>query len=292
MFERRAAGAGPTELGELLERAGVRTSQGSAIWSRQAVKTLLKNRVYRGELRSAPYVNTEAHEPIVDEATWQAANRRDLTGRRRRPPSPYLLSGVLRCAGCGYSMQGTHDSHGKRIYRCIRRHAGGICPEPARIVAAVADEAVLAELRQRVYVPRETAASVDLAPLVAALESAERRLEQALTPDVQDALGDKWAGVVRERRQARDEAAATLGEARARGCGEKPATFWETMRTFDFDDPDLPVEEKRAAVASVFGAIACARDKTLDMGVEVADLSRPGFRRAPKLNPLRNQATT
>jgi len=50
VFERRAAGAGPTELCRMFEAAGVRTSAGSATWSVSAISQLLRNRVYLGEL--------------------------------------------------------------------------------------------------------------------------------------------------------------------------------------------------------------------------------------------------
>ncbi len=86
VFERRAAGEGPSELGRFLESHGVRTSQGGNGFSKQAVASLLKSRVYLGEIRwteRAPderdvsgnvirrgtiievHVNREAHEPIL-----------------------------------------------------------------------------------------------------------------------------------------------------------------------------------------------------------------------------------
>jgi DNA invertase Pin-like site-specific DNA recombinase len=135
VFERRAAGAGPTELAALLEREGVPTSQGSGTWSKQAVYSLLSNRVYLGELRygrDGRFVNAESHDPIVELPLWTAAqhpNGRSVA--RVGETSAWLLAGILRCHACRYCMQGTTTSRGKRIYRCTRRHAGGICPHPA-----------------------------------------------------------------------------------------------------------------------------------------------------------------
>ncbi|HEX2102514.1 MAG TPA: recombinase family protein [Solirubrobacteraceae bacterium] len=112
-FEARAAGAGPTEIGRLLETRGVRTSQGSKTWSKQAVAALLRSRVYLGELRFRDHVNANAHAPIVDAATWEAAQH--LNGRARPLPARggrHALTGVLRCRSCGYAMQGTTTSRG------------------------------------------------------------------------------------------------------------------------------------------------------------------------------------
>lgn len=299
VFERRAAGAGPTELAELLESHGVRTSQGARTWSKPAVQNLLKSRTYLGELRSGPYVNPTAHEPLIDEPTWLAAQSPNPAPRRARKGG-YLLAGVLRCKACGYSMQGTVSSRGKRIYRCVRRHAGGICPGPARIEAAVVEDAVVAALFERANLIWEKRAStVDTAPLQEAFDLADRRYQQALSPAAQDALGEAWASVVKERRLARDEAAAALGLARATATEEEVERRVELVRAWQDEDGlgDLarpstePVyfldnELKRKIVAEAFPAIAVARDKTLDFDPDTAGLTRRGYRREPGLNPL------
>ena len=83
VFEQRAQGAGPVELAELLEGAGVRTSQGSVTWSKPAIYGLLSNRIYMGELsygKDRRYVNPTAVGPIVDLALLMAAQHPN--GRR------------------------------------------------------------------------------------------------------------------------------------------------------------------------------------------------------------------
>jgi len=275
-FERRAGGAGPTEIAELLEEHGVKTSQRSSSWSRQAVKTLLASRVYLGEIKSGPYVNKAAHEPIVDLATWTAAQR--TTAGPRRPEHGYLLSGILRCASCGYSLQGTTTSRGKRRYRCVGRHAGGRCPAP---VSAYCDEieAIVIEEAQLFFGrPKELPPGPDLAPLAAALERAEQLLEQAQGLDVQEALGADWPAMLKQRVTARDDAAAALGEARA----TKPTSFWDTWETWG----DLDRAGQREALLEIFPAIALRPDKALDFNPDVSALSRRGYRRTPTLNPL------
>lgn len=285
VFERRATGAGPTELAELLETHGVRTSQGSHTWTKQAVQNLIKSRTYLGELRSGDYVNPTAHEPLVDEPTWRAAQHPNPAPRRVRRGG-YLLSGILRCKACGYCMQGTTTSRGKRIYRCTVRHAGGICPSPARIEAD-AVEAVVREGIRGIRVPKEgTPSGGPAAELRATFEAADRRLEQALTPEAQDALGERWAGVVKERRTERDAAVLACGEAEAADEGSR--SFWDAFPRIDVDT--ATPAELREAIAGVFVYVAVDRDKSVhyppdEHGVKER-LSRRGFKREPGLNPL------
>jgi site-specific DNA recombinase len=300
VFERRAAGAGPTELAELLESHAVRTSQGASTWSKPAVQSLIKSRTYLGELRSGPYVNPAAHEPIVDEPTWLAAQNPNPAPPRAKKGG-YLLAGVLRCKSCGYSMSGTISSRGKRIYRCPRRNAGGICPAPARIEAAVVEEAVVGQLFERASLifEKKKAAAVDTAPLQEAFEAADRRLQQVLSPASQDALGEAWASTVKERRLARDEAAAALGEARATATPGDVEERVELVRHWQDEvgmaalaEPStepvyfLDQELKRRLIAEAFPAISVSRDKALDYAPDVSGLSRRGYRREPGLNPL------
>jgi DNA invertase Pin-like site-specific DNA recombinase len=281
LFAHRAAGVPYSELGKLLEGHGIKTSQGSATWTREAVASLIKSRTYLGEIRSGPYVNTDAHEPIVDVPTWLAAQSPTPGPRRRK--DGYLLSGILRCASCGYCMQGTRSSRGKRLYRCKKLHAGGVCPAPARIDADLVETKVLDELRGKLMIRKKDAtAAVDGAPLQEALSKAQRRLAQAETTEAQDALGTDWLALVRERREERDEAGRALGEAQAL----TPASqgFWDAYE--DFDDGDATQEEKRAAVMSVMPAIGVRRDKSLMFSPDTSKLSRRGYNREPKLHPL------
>jgi site-specific DNA recombinase len=295
-FQMRARGAGPTEIGEYLGAQGVQTSQGASTWSRQAVHALLRSRTYLGEIRSGPYVNPEAHEPLVDEPLWLAAQNPEQRPVRHRGGS-HLLTGILRCAGCGYSMQGTRTSRGKRIYRCQRRHAGGLCPEPARVNADDVEAEVVARfLATADLIYERRGQSPDLAPLEGELESAERRLAQVMTDEARDALGDLWAADVKARREARDAAVAALGEARVEPVDEARIDLvrhWRDeagLATLRGDGEEravfLDLSLKRALLADAFPAIAVHRDGTLDYAPNTEGLSRRGFRRKPGLNPL------
>jgi DNA invertase Pin-like site-specific DNA recombinase len=292
MFERRAQGDGPAVLGRFLEARGVRTSQGSATWSKPAVYGLLKNRVYLGELRygrDSRFVNSASHEPIVDVALWHAAqhpNGRQLSAARSEDTG-YLLSGLLRCGGCRYCLQGTMTSRRKRIYRCTRTHAAGVCTAPARVDADRVEEAAIgafwtltADLEAR----GEKDIQGELLKLERALGRAERTLVQWTSADVQEAIGDlaEYAAGLRERRDARDQAAEALGSARAKsGVADFPKAetlrgAWERMG----------VQERRQLLGLRLDCLALGRDRRLVVypaGLGPTDLPRRGFRQAPTL---------
>lgn len=223
VFERRATGAGPAELGDLLTRNGITTSAGSKEWSRRSVYRLITNPVYKGTVRYGTddrYVNADAHEAIVDEVLWQAAQHPN-GGKLSRvsETSTRLLSGLLRCAACRYCMQGTNTRYGKPLYRCAARHAAGICPAPARVYAEEVEEAVIGafwsiteDIEAR-GVQHDDGS--DLAALQDAFDKADARVLQLQSADAQDALGDDYFSTFRERRRERETAAESLGRARA-----------------------------------------------------------------------------
>lgn len=294
VFERRAAGEGPAVLGRFLEANGVTTSQGSATWSKQAVYGLLSNRVYLGELSYGDpprYVNPAAHEPIVDLATFQAAQ--SPNGRLAPPRSEgggYLLAGLLRCSACRYCLQGTVTSRGKRIYRCTRTHAGGVCSAPARIDATTIEEKAVAafwKLTRDLEAEGTKDTAGDLAELEADLARAETRFRQSLSPEIQEASGGgpEWAAMVREAREARDVAADLLGRARAAARSEAvPDTetlrsAWERMST----------QERRELLGLRFHVLALHHDHRLVVypaGTFNGELPRRGFKTAPELVPF------
>jgi DNA invertase Pin-like site-specific DNA recombinase len=296
LFERRARGEGPSALGRFLESRGVKTSQGSSGWSKPAVMSVLQSRVYLGELsygKDRRYMNPAAHKPLVDLATWEAAQHPN--GRRLQSPrgaGDYMLSGLLRCAACGYSMQATMSGRGKRVYRCVRRHSGGECPQPARayaeLVERVAERAFWSLTDDLQAVGHE--ATADLSGLEVALERAERRLAQAETPEAQDAFGDRWFTVARERREDRDRAAQLLGHARLEHARRAESLPVETLREVWNTGS---AADRRELLAARFDLIALRRNSegalsliAFPLGHGPDGLSRRGFRRNPGLHPI------
>jgi DNA invertase Pin-like site-specific DNA recombinase len=289
-FERRAAGEGPTAIGRFLEANRVRTSQGSKTWSKQAVAGLIKSRTYLGELRSGKHRNPAAHEPIVDLALWTAAQHPNPRKAPARKSDGYLLSGLIRCSGCGYSLQGT-PMRKRRVYRCTVRHAGGICPAPVYVECGPADAtateafwALVADIHAR----GTTDAGPALDALQAAYERAQRALKQYMAPDVQEAVGDAalWAEGLRERSQARDRAAEALGLARA----ARPADDVPDVATLRDVWENGTTAERRELLAARFDCFALYRDPVevvaYPTGTAPDGLPRQGFKARPGMVPF------
>lgn len=288
VFERRADGAGPAELADLLASRGVATSQGSRTWSKQAVYGLLRNRVYVGELsygQDRRFVNPAAHEPLVDEATWQMAQG----GRGVRRPRAHLLSGLLRCAGCRHCLQGTTDSHGSRVYRCQRRHAGGVCEHPARVRADRVEAVVLEDMfahMPRIRARGRTDRTGRLGELGKTLSRERAALAGWASPRVQDEIGDLelYVAGLRERRErvAAAEAALAAEQRLQAAAHDLPASVsWEQAWQ------RMSVTDRNALLRTRYDCIMLGRNPdllvVLPVGTGPPGLPRQGFRQGPVL---------
>lgn len=101
------------------------------------VRRMLSNRVYLGELHSGQYVNPAAHPALVDEDTFEAAQRKTARPPRSKAfDGPALLTGIVRCSGCGHVMPRSSGN----AYKCPRFHGGSECPAPAAVFAPKLDE--------------------------------------------------------------------------------------------------------------------------------------------------------
>ena len=122
---------------------------GRPIWNRSRwVKHPETGRRVRQERPEAEWVRQEHPElAIVSEATWQAVQARlrgcsAPTGSAGRPMR-HLLSGLLRCGECGGPMV-VADAYN---YECSRARDRGTCPSRLRVRRRVAEEALLAGVR-------------------------------------------------------------------------------------------------------------------------------------------------
>jgi site-specific DNA recombinase len=169
LFRRRGGGKTWGSLAEWLNELGVpkprrKNAPTGERWTGDNVQRLCAKRVYRGE--SSRYVNQDvdgrgaivtpdAHPALVTEQEWQAAqmNPRIAKGGRNGKPAP-LLSELIRCQGCRYSLSLGKGPKGERLYRCRAKHASGRCPSPASVLADAievhVEETVLSEVEGRV----------------------------------------------------------------------------------------------------------------------------------------------
>jgi site-specific DNA recombinase len=157
VFARRGTGETWGALADWLQHAAPRPD--GTRWTPVAVQRLCGKRVYRGEASRyvtqdvdgrGPVVNPDAHPPLVTEQEWQAAQMTPRVPREGPNGSLPLLSGLIRCAGCRYSMSIGAGPKGERLYRCRRRHASGDCPRPAQVIGGAieghVERLVLAEI--------------------------------------------------------------------------------------------------------------------------------------------------
>jgi DNA invertase Pin-like site-specific DNA recombinase len=192
MFQAKARGASWSELSEIMEASGAVTNRGAVHWTNKTVAQILTNRVYLGEARSGEFVRPGAHEPLIDEATWKLAQLREQRVSTRT--GGLLLSGILRCAGCRYSIKTDNmtptsgEWKGTRvpIYRCRGKRSSGACPAPASVMAHLIDDHVTDLFLDHIK-HAGAAASVDRTELDAATvvrDAAAAEVEAYLSVDV------------------------------------------------------------------------------------------------------------
>jgi DNA invertase Pin-like site-specific DNA recombinase len=226
-FRMRAAGASYNAIAEYLTAARVQTRPGrqgafTNGWSRSGVTHLLRNRVYLGELSADGAVNPDAHEAIVDKATFTAAQRPVRTRPTRESRHPFLLTKVTRCAGCGAALVGVMahphgpDRKAYAIYRCQTRG----CPDPASITARKLEAYVLERLLALLAtIPTEAAVSGDDGGELARLEDRRQELDREVEAwralPVADLDPAFYAQGLAERLAPLDDVLAELGRLRA-----------------------------------------------------------------------------
>jgi DNA invertase Pin-like site-specific DNA recombinase len=251
VFQRRAGGAGPAELGRLLESHGIPTAVGGQRWSKTTVYRLLSNRVYLGELSYGDrYLNPRAHEPIIDEATFAAAQGQGRRPSATRSHQPSPLAGLVRCGSCRYTVKAPWESRHGRIYRCGRIHAAGECPDPVYISGSRAEELERIVEREffRMAVDRyATAHDQTLAEKIASLEAEREKAERALDlyrddPDLEATIADlggreRWREGLRVRQERIAELDAQLAELHTSDLEAIPpkrlTEEWESMSAQD-----------------------------------------------------------
>jgi hypothetical protein len=252
LFRRRAEGTPIVDLGRFMESRGVQTVRGNSRWPYGSVRTILKHRVYLGEARSGEFINTHAHPPLTDEATWQRAQHPSPLERTGHG-NPHLLSGVLRCAGCRHRLMPTHGN-GLWSYHCRRHFATGDCGSGASILATVIEPFVEEEFFIAVgrSEPRRRAAE----RAIRGLEAKHAASSRALTayrdnPRIIEQIGNEaFADGLGIRQRRVDRAAGGLETALdiAR-TAPRPSREWRDVW------PHLTVLERRNALLEQFDCV-------------------------------------
>jgi DNA invertase Pin-like site-specific DNA recombinase len=258
LFERASRGAGVSELARWLDEAAPRDDDG--LWTTSSVGHLLRNRVYLGEVayrcrtgEGRDLVNRDAHTALTDLVTWEAAQPGTRPAKRRG--TPYLLSGLVRCASCRYVMTGIPGgSRGHiRVYRCTGRHGAGRCPAPSMIVADPLESWVTGQVQELLAgrVVHADPADRTLEELADRVARAEDELDAfMLDLDARARYGDRFDRYLDARLRAVEDAEAAYERAAADTdvTGLAPLT-WES----------LTVDERHRVIAGAVDAVFVRR---------------------------------
>ncbi len=183
-FELAAAGSSYSEIARYLNERQLTSAGKKTAWASNRIKRLLANRVYLGEARYGEMTNAEAHPPLTDEATWLLAQRENRAPSLSADSS-YLLTGLVRCAGCRHAMK-AQKARGKTVavYRCPKHHPEGPCPQPSTISMDRLDDYILSEFSAFLLSkPDSPQARLEDPALRFALEEAQAKLEGVLADE-------------------------------------------------------------------------------------------------------------
>lgn len=247
-FTRRAAGQSWGRIADWI------AGETSGSWSVGAVRYLISNRTYLGEIHGGQgIVNLEGHEPLIDRATFEAANSSTgiAPGSSGRASGP--LSGILRCASCRYALKVNMRSDGSRDYKCKagRRENAARCPAPVSISANAVEPWVIS----RFFAEVETLKAVnvdDASGIKDALDllaEAESERDAALDGRLREVIDtEAFHRVISERQAVVDRARERLAVAQSRSANLPDANIrgmWS----------DLTLLEQRHLLSAVFDCV-------------------------------------
>jgi len=250
---------------------------GDSVWLAYRIKRLLANRVYLGEARSGNGIaNADAHEPLVEAATWTRAQRHATNEQRPSGDRVHLLAGICRCASCTHAMR-SQAPRGTTVgtYRCPTNSVHGRCPSPSSISLKRLDDYVIeqflahtGELRLRQVATADDAVDA-LAQAAAEAEQSYRgaltnvelrqRIGSADHDRMVTALHDEWqralaeipdAPVSRSKSLADTDVAALVAELQGRGDVESLRELLTSAIQAVFVRPaasrakNLPIEDR------------------------------------------------
>jgi len=115
-FKMRASGSLHSEIAACLNTQGFRTTAGH-VFTNFAVRDILKNPFYVGQLRYRGTIYPGNHEAIVDINLYSAAQAARRTRTSRGGVKDYLLRRLARCSSCGSLLWSCTNSRGSDYYR-------------------------------------------------------------------------------------------------------------------------------------------------------------------------------
>ena len=277
IFARFIGGEGYASIAKWLNSQGVRTHRGNAFENR-TIEYLVRNPVYVGKLRWTPsgrtrrdYTNPDTlvvqgeHEPIIDQETFDAAQKRVAEvkaawGYKARPTYELKdwLSGVVRCSECG----GTLVFSKPHYFKC-NNYVRGRCHSSQHIKADLLHEAVLSRLRQDMestlpltgtIIPASAKESGELARTEAHLSDLKRRQQKLMEAYLGDAIDlDTYKAMNESLTASVAEAVANLAELKAKAPADQTSILRESIKKAleTLESPDASLSDKNNAIRSI-----------------------------------------
>lgn len=292
-YKMAAEGMSAARIADFLTDQGLPSNGQGTHWQSNRVARLLANRVYLGEARSGKgLVNTEAHEPLVDERTWLLAQHRRAASLGH---ADTLLAGLCRCASCSFAMRSQSGRAGTAVavYRCPTTTVHGRCSGPSTISQTRLDDYVIEEFLARAdayFVPQEV---TDDDTVLAAASAEQTYRDQLANTELRRQIGneDHDALIATLHREWQDlRAKVTVPAPHIRALeGVSLAALVERLRREE-NVQDLR-ELLGSAIAAVFVRSAASRSHSLPIadrvrvvfhGEEPLDLPRRGERYEPR----------
>jgi site-specific DNA recombinase len=180
IFETYESGTGTNLLVQQLNQRNIPAPRGR-YWSKTMVRYLLQNRAYLGERsynkrsykafrrgeaggmdnpKNDWVIKENAHPPIIERDLFervQAARKTKIVSIGRTFHRPYLLTGIARCANCGYRMIGqptTGNGHKYLSYTCsgYLRIGKSVC-RSVHVLSESVEREVVQSIREHLATP-------------------------------------------------------------------------------------------------------------------------------------------
>jgi site-specific DNA recombinase len=232
-----------------------RDTSAEPAWDHRALALVMHNRAYVGEARSGTFRNPHAHEALVDRGIFELVQEtRGLAAQRS--PRPTLLAGLMRCAGCRYSLT-SHTERRKTVpdrvkYACVARSPHGVCVDPVAIHGSDVEDLVVETFFElyEASPQRRRASTISRARAEEKLVKVERRLAGL------DAAGSHEAA-------ACVTASREVAAARRRVVELARSTLLPPPAELRRIWPGLPVVERRRILGLQIDAILLRADRGL-----------------------------
>jgi site-specific DNA recombinase len=229
LYERRAGGESWARLARWFDTRLPR--EDGTPWRPATVRSLLRNVANIGRLERRVegelIVVDNAHEAIVDRATYEAALAPGISHGPRHRAEPAKLAGLVHCGTCGGNMSraGSGTKKPYESYTCTTR-----CAAPAKLSLPALDRHVLGLVNERLGASEQVAANrlrkgtSAVAEAEKALAAAEAELDAYMGAiSVADVGAEAFARGARQRRTAVDDARRALATASTQAGAAGPA---------------------------------------------------------------------